>query len=88
MDRLPPYHAAAAEIVGAEFDGDFVTRAEENPVSAHVPAGIGADFVVLVVSQVASERPAFEDLGDDGALVESHRFPPGWHKHGYRMPRV
>lgn len=69
---LPPYHAPPVEIVGAEFDSHFVASTEDDPVSAHVSAGVGVNFVSLVVLQVASERPAFEYLFDDGALIDSH----------------
>ena len=74
---LPPYHAPTAEIVRAEFDSHFVAYAEGNLISTHVSAEVDVDFVVLVVLQVASERSAFEYLFDDGALVDSHFFPPG-----------
>ena len=77
FNGLSPYHASTAEIVRAEFDGNLIPYAENNSVSAHVPARIDVDFVVLVVLKVASERPAFEDLFDDGTLIDSHSFSPG-----------
>ena len=46
---LPPDHASTTEIVRAEFDGHRVACTEDDPISAHVPAEIGVDFVVLVV---------------------------------------
>ena len=72
FNGLSPYHASTAEIVRAEFDGNLIPYAEDNSVSAHVPAEIDIDFVILVIREVASERPAFEDLFDDSALIDSH----------------
>ena len=51
VNGLPPDDAPLAEIVGAEFDGHFITNAEVDSVSAHVTARIGVDCVVLVVLQ-------------------------------------
>ena len=49
FNGLSPYHSPTAKIIGAEFDGHFIARAEDDPVSAHVSAEIRVDFVVLVV---------------------------------------
>ena len=76
FNGLPPYHSPTAKIIGAEFDGHCIARAEEDAVSTHVSAEIRVDFVVLVVLQVTSERPAFEHLQDGGALIDSHYLPP------------
>ena len=88
FNGLSPYHASPAEIVRTEFDGHFVAGTEDNSVPTHVPAGIDVDFVVLVILKAAPERPAFEDLFDDGALIDSHFFLLGWYRHRYRTPRV
>ena len=84
FNGLPPDDAPTTEIIGAEFDGHCVARTEANSIPAHVSAEMGVDFVGLVVLQVTSERPAFEYLSDDGALIDSHFSLPGWHKNRYR----
>ena len=74
FNGLPPDDASSSKIVRAEFNGHFVARAEVDSVSAHVSAEMCVDFVFLVVLEGASECPTFEDLLDDGALVDSHLF--------------
>ena len=72
FNGLPPDDASAPQIVRAEFDGHCVACAEVDSVSAHVSAEVRVDFVVFIVLQDTLERSAFEDLFDDGALIDSH----------------